>query len=89
MLETLVVLMVINMGFTSYTFFKHKQLETVVLYGTFPGGFPDDPRIPAPDTVPAPEPKYMAPRPGGTVRKAPVKKSDAQLFELEKNNQKL
>lgn len=89
MFETLIVIMVINLGFTGYTFFKHKQLETIVLYGTFPGGFPDDPRVPEPDTVPAPEPKMMQPRPAGEVKRKPISRTDAQLFDLEKNNQKL
>lgn len=86
MLETLIVLMVVNMGFTGYTFYRHKQLETVVLYGTFPGGFPDDPRLPAPDTIPTPAPKYMAPRPSGEVKRVPIRRTDSDLFDLENNN---
>lgn len=82
MIETMILLTVMNLGFTGYTYYKHKQLETIVLYGNYPSDFPGDPRVPSPDTAPV----SFKPRPGGVEKKAPIVRSDEDLFNLEKNN---
>jgi hypothetical protein len=83
MIETMILISFLNLGFTGWTYYKHKQLETIVLYGNFPSDFPGDPRVPSPDTSPV----SLKPRPGGVEKRAPIARTDADLFELEKNKE--
>jgi hypothetical protein len=82
MIETLIVISVLNFGLGIYNYVKHKELEVIVLYGNYPSDFPDDPRLDDADLSVLP--KAIKPRPGGKVKIQPVSMSDEDLFELEK-----
>jgi hypothetical protein len=83
MLETLIVLTVLNFTVGVYNFVKHRELEVIVFYGNYPGNFPDDPRNDDDADLPK-SMKLKIPRPGGKVKIKPISLTDEDLFELEK-----